>query len=77
MSRCRSEARLRYRRSWFSSCQALLPLMADGGHIVKLTSATTRVAMPDNVGCVVAGLLSADSGWVNAQDIEVAGGYNI
>ncbi|MEZ2297787.1 SDR family NAD(P)-dependent oxidoreductase [Variovorax sp. RCC_210] len=130
----------------FFLTQALLPLMADGGHIVNLTSATTRVATPgaapyaafkgglevltrymakefgprgiransispgairtdmtsgafdqmpefetllagqtalgrigapDDVGRVIAGLLSADSAWVNAQNIEVAGGYNI
>ena len=30
----------------FFLTQALLPLMADGGHIVNLTSATTRVATP-------------------------------
>jgi NAD(P)-dependent dehydrogenase (short-subunit alcohol dehydrogenase family) len=130
----------------FFLTQALLPLMADGGHIVNLTSATTRVATPgaapyaafkgglevltrymakefggrgiransvspgairtdmtsgafdqmpdfvtmlagqtalgrigapDDVGRVIASLLSADNGWVNAQNIEVAGGYNI
>lgn len=130
----------------FFLTQALLPLMADGGHIVNMTSATTRVATPgaapyaafkgglevltrymakefgprgiransvspgairtdmtsgafdqmpefvtllsgqtalgrigapDDVGRVVAGLLSADNAWVNAQNIEVAGGYNI
>uniref|UniRef100_UPI000D358598 SDR family NAD(P)-dependent oxidoreductase n=1 Tax=unclassified Variovorax TaxID=663243 RepID=UPI000D358598 len=130
----------------FFLTQALLPLMADGGQIVNMTSATTRVAtvgtapyaafkgglevltrcmakefgprgiransispgairtdmtsqaldqspefeellagqtalgrigVPDDVGRVVAGLLSADNGWVNAQNIEVAGGYNI
>jgi NAD(P)-dependent dehydrogenase (short-subunit alcohol dehydrogenase family) len=130
----------------FFLTQALLPLMADGGHIVNMTSATTRVATPgaapyaafkgglevltrymakefgprgiranavspgairtdmtsgafddapefetllagqtalgrigapDDVGRVVAGLLSADNAWVNAQTIEVAGGYNI
>ena len=130
----------------FFLTQALLPLMADGGHIVNMTSATTRVATPgaapyaafkgglevltrymakefgargiransispgairtdmtsgafdqspefvtmlagqtalgrigapDDVGRVVASLLSADSGWINAQNIEVAGGYNI
>ena len=125
----------------FFLTQALLPLMADGGAIVNLTSATTRVATagvapyaafkgglevltrymakefgerriranavspgpirtelggglndefeallagqtalgrvgePDDVGRVVAGLLSGDSGWINAQTIEVAGGY--
>ena len=125
----------------FFLTQALLPLIADGGAIVNLTSATTRVATagvapyaafkgglevltrymakefgdrriranavspgpirtelggglndefeallagqtalgrvgePDDVGRVVAGLLSGDSGWINAQTIEVAGGY--
>lgn len=125
----------------FFLTQALLPLMVDGGAIVNLTSATTRVATagvapyaafkgglevltrymakefgergiranavspgpirtelggglndefeallagqtalgrvgePDDVGRVVAGLLSGDSGWINAQTIEVAGGY--
>lgn len=130
----------------FFLTQALLPLMADGGSIVNLTSATTRTATPgvapyaafkaglavltrymakefgarriransvspgpirtdmtsealdqnpawvtalsaqtalgrigepEDVGRVVAGLLSSDMGWVNAQDIEVGGGYNI
>jgi NAD(P)-dependent dehydrogenase (short-subunit alcohol dehydrogenase family) len=125
----------------FFLTQALLPLMADDGAIVNVTSATTRVATagvapyaafkgglevltrymakefgdrriranavspgpirtelggglndeieallagqtalgrvgePDDVGRVVAGLLSADSAWINAQTIEVAGGY--
>lgn len=130
----------------FFLTQVLLPLMAEGGHIVNMTSATTRVATPgaapyaafkgglevltrymakefgprgiransispgairtdmtsgtfdqmpefvsllagqtalgrigepDDVGRVIASLLSADNGWVNAQTIEVAGGYNI
>lgn len=130
----------------FFLTQALLPLMADGGHIINMTSATTRVATPgaapyaafkgglevltrymakefgprgiransispgailtdmtsdafdqspefvtmlagqtalsrigapDDVGRVIANLLSADSGWINAQNIEVSGGYNI
>ena len=127
----------------FFLTQALLPLMADGGHIVNVTSATTRVATagvapyaafkgglevltrymakefgerriransiapgairtelggglndefeailakqtalgrvgePDDVGRVIANLLTADNGWINAQNIEVAGGYNI
>jgi NAD(P)-dependent dehydrogenase (short-subunit alcohol dehydrogenase family) len=130
----------------FFLTQALLPLMVDGGHIVNLTSATTRVATPgaapyaafkgglevltrymakefgprgiransvspgairtdmtsgafdqspefvtmlagqtalgrigapDDVGRVIAGLLSEDSAWINAQNIEVAGGYTI
>lgn len=127
----------------FFLTQALLPLMADGGAIVNLTSATTRVATagvapyaafkgglevltrymakefggrgiranavspgpirtdlgggltsdfetllagqtalgrvgePDDVGRVVAALLSEDSAWINGQSIEVAGGYVI
>lgn len=130
----------------FFLTQALLPLMADGGHIINLTSATTRVATPgaapyaafkgglevltrymakefgargiransispgairtdmtsgafdqmpefvsmlagqtalgrigepDDVGRVIASLLSKDSGWINAQNIEVGGGYII
>lgn len=127
----------------FFLTQTLLPLMADGGCIVNLTSATTRVATagvapyaafkgglevltrymakefgdrgiranavspgairtdlggglpddfaallagqtalgrvgePDDVGRVVAALLSDDNAWVNAQSIEVSGGYVI
>ncbi|HVJ34441.1 MAG TPA: SDR family oxidoreductase [Terriglobia bacterium] len=127
----------------FFLTQALLPLIADGGQIVNLTSATTRVATagvapyasfkgglevltrymakefgdrgiranavspgairtelgggltaefeallashtalgrigePDDVGSVIASLLSEENRWINAQSIEVAGGYNI
>jgi NAD(P)-dependent dehydrogenase (short-subunit alcohol dehydrogenase family) len=127
----------------FFLTQALLPLMADGGAVVNLTSATTRVATagvapyaaakgglevltrymakefggrgiranavspgpirtdlgggltsqfekaladqtalgrvgePDDVGRVVASLLSEDGAWINGQSIEVAGGYVI
>lgn len=126
--------------------QALLPMLADGGYIINMTSATTRVATPgaapyaafkggldvltrymaqefghrgiranavspgairtdmtngafeqspefvtmlagqtalgrigeaDDVGKVIASLLSSDNGWVNAQTIEVGGGYII
>lgn len=127
----------------FFLTQILLPLMADGGHIVNVTRATSRVATagvapyaafkgglgmltryeakevgerriransiapgpirtepgggltdafqallagqtalgrvgePDDVGAMVAGLLSDDNRWVNAQNIEVDGGYII
>ena len=40
-------------------------------------TALGRVGEPDDVGRVVAGLLSGDSGWINAQTIEVAGGYMV
>ena len=127
----------------FFLTQTLLPLMADGGHIINMTSATVRVATagvapyaafkgglevltrymakefgdrkiransispgairtqlggglndefeallsgmtslgrvgePDEVGGVIASLLSDENRWINAQDIEVAGGYII
>jgi NAD(P)-dependent dehydrogenase (short-subunit alcohol dehydrogenase family) len=40
-------------------------------------TALGRVGEPDDVGRVVASLLSGDTGWINAQTIEVAGGYVI
>ena len=32
---------------------------------------------PEDVGRVIASLLSDERAWINAQSIEVAGGYNI
>jgi len=127
----------------FFLTQALLPLIEDGGHIINVTSATTRVATagvapyaafkgglevltryfakefgdrriransiapgairtelggglndefetmlahqtalgrvgePQDVGGVIASLLSDENRWINAQNIEVAGGYII
>jgi len=127
----------------FFLTQALLPLIADGGHVVNLTSATSRVATagvapyaafkgglqvltrymakefgarriransiapgairtelggglddvfeamladqtalgrvgePEEIGGVIASLLSDENRWINAQNIEVAGGYII
>lgn len=127
----------------FFLTQALLPLIEGGGHIVNVTSATSRVATagvapyaafkgglqvltrymakefgerriransispgairtelggglnddfeamlagqtalgrvgePEEVGGVIASLLSEENRWINAQDIEVAGGYII
>ncbi|MBV7538351.1 SDR family oxidoreductase [Duganella sp. sic0402] len=40
-------------------------------------TALGRVGEPEDVARVIAGLLGGDSGWINAQTIEVAGGYNI
>ncbi|QDC39638.1 SDR family NAD(P)-dependent oxidoreductase [Sphingobium fuliginis] len=34
-----------------------------------------RVGLPEDVGAVIAGILSADFGFVNAQRIEVSGGF--
>lgn len=127
----------------FFLTQTLLPIMADGGHIVNVASATTRVATagvapyasfkgglevltrymakefgtrgiransiapgairtdlgggldgtfeamlagqtalgrvgePDDVGGAIAALFSDHSRWINAQSIEIAGGYII
>ncbi len=127
----------------FFLTQTLLPLIADGGQIINITSATTRVATagvapyaafkgglevltrymakefgergiransiapgairtelggglngefevmlagqtalgrvgePEEIGSVVASLLSTGNRWINAQNIEVAGGYII
>jgi NAD(P)-dependent dehydrogenase (short-subunit alcohol dehydrogenase family) len=127
----------------FFLTQTLLPLIADGGHIVNLTSATTRVTTagvapyaafkgglevltrymaqefgnrrirvnaispgpirtdlggglndefeallagqtalgrvgePEDVARAITSLLSDDNGWINAQSIEVAGGFVI
>ena len=40
-------------------------------------TALGRAGLPDDVGPVIAALLSDDLGWVNAQRIEVAGGIHI
>ncbi|RRH81959.1 SDR family oxidoreductase [Variovorax beijingensis] len=40
-------------------------------------TALGRIGEPEDVSRVVVNLLSTDSGWINAQNIEVAGGYNI
>ncbi len=38
-------------------------------------TALGRIGEPDDVGSLIAGLLSDDHRWVNAQTIEVSGGY--
>jgi NAD(P)-dependent dehydrogenase (short-subunit alcohol dehydrogenase family) len=45
--------------------------------MVAASSALGRVGLPEDVGPVIAALLSDDLGWVNAQRIEVAGGVHI
>ncbi|UHM93076.1 SDR family NAD(P)-dependent oxidoreductase [Rahnella victoriana] len=40
-------------------------------------TALGRVGEPDDVGKAIASLVSDENGWVNAQSIEVAGGYHI
>jgi len=41
---------------------------------VASQTALGRVGRPDDIGGVVAALLSADTGWINAQRIEASGG---
>jgi NAD(P)-dependent dehydrogenase (short-subunit alcohol dehydrogenase family) len=40
-------------------------------------TALGRVGEPEEIGSVIACLLSEDNRWINAQNIEVAGGYVI
>ena len=40
-------------------------------------TALGRVGEPDDIGMVIATLLSEESRWITAQNIEVAGGYNL
>ncbi|MNL64506.1 3-oxoacyl-[acyl-carrier-protein] reductase FabG [compost metagenome] len=40
-------------------------------------TALGRVGEPEEIGGVIASLLSEESRWINAQNIEVAGGYII
>ncbi|MFC7288165.1 SDR family NAD(P)-dependent oxidoreductase [Herminiimonas glaciei] len=40
-------------------------------------TALGRVGEPEEVAKVIVGLLTEDNGWINAQTIEVAGGFNI
>jgi NAD(P)-dependent dehydrogenase (short-subunit alcohol dehydrogenase family) len=55
-------------------------MVRDNPHINKHLADITalgRVGGPEDVGPVIAGLLSDAFGWVNAQRIEVAGGIHI
>ncbi|GAA2117181.1 SDR family NAD(P)-dependent oxidoreductase [Actinomadura alba] len=40
-------------------------------------TALGRVGEPDDIGAMIATLLSEESRWVTAQNIEVSGGYNL
>lgn len=43
--------------------------------LLSSQTALGRVGEPEEVARVIASLLSEDGGWINAQDIEVSGGY--
>ena len=40
-------------------------------------TALSRVGQPDDIGPMIASLLSEDNRWINAQRIEVSGGMNV
>jgi NAD(P)-dependent dehydrogenase (short-subunit alcohol dehydrogenase family) len=50
---------------------------AEVNKAIALQTALGRAGVPEDVGQVIAGLLSDAFGWVNAQRIEVAGGIHI
>ena len=50
-------------------------LSAELEQLLASQTALGRVGEPEDVARVVATLLTGDGGWVNAQSIEVAGGY--
>lgn len=50
-------------------------LNAEFEALLASQTALGRVGEPADVGRVIATLLSDDSGWINAQSIEVSGGY--
>jgi NAD(P)-dependent dehydrogenase (short-subunit alcohol dehydrogenase family) len=52
-------------------------LTAEFETLLASQTALGRVGEPDDVGRVIATLISDDGGWINAQTIEVAGGYNV
>ncbi|SFB55801.1 NAD(P)-dependent dehydrogenase, short-chain alcohol dehydrogenase family [Rhizobium sp. NFR07] len=55
-------------------------VVRDNPEVAKTLASHTalgRVGGPDDVGPVIAGLLSDNFGWVNGQRIEVAGGIHI
>jgi len=45
-------------------------------HIADMT-ALGRAGLPDDIGPMIASLLSEDNRWINAQRIEVSGGTSI
>ncbi|GGF02341.1 NAD(P)-dependent dehydrogenase, short-chain alcohol dehydrogenase family [Chishuiella changwenlii] len=48
---------------------------ADFNSLIASQTALGRVGLPDDIGSVVAFLCSDDSKWINAQRIEVSGGF--
>ncbi|WP_213279943.1 SDR family NAD(P)-dependent oxidoreductase [Chryseobacterium indologenes] len=51
--------------------------ISDVNNYLTAETALGRVGLPDDIGSVIAFLCSDDSKWINAQRIEVSGGYRI
>jgi NAD(P)-dependent dehydrogenase (short-subunit alcohol dehydrogenase family) len=54
--------------------------LRDNPDVKKFVAGMTtlgRTGVPDDIGPMIASLLSEDNGWVTAQRIEVSGGQNI
>jgi len=49
----------------------------DFNQLIASQTSLGRVGLPDDIGTVVAFLCSDDSKWINAQRIEVSGGFKI
>lgn len=49
----------------------------DLNDMLSSNTALGRVGLPDDIGSVVAFLCSDESKWINAQRLEVSGGFNI
>ena len=61
----------------FFLTQELLPLIRDNPEINRMVAQNTalgRAGLPDDIGPMIASLLSDDNRWVNGQRIEVSGG---
>jgi NAD(P)-dependent dehydrogenase (short-subunit alcohol dehydrogenase family) len=55
-------------------------VVRDNPNVNKLVTEMTalgRAGLPDDIGPMIASLLSEDNRWVNAQRIEVSGGMSI
>ena len=50
---------------------------SDVNEMIASHTALGRVGLPEDIGGVVASLLSPEMGWVNAQRIEASGGQNL
>ena len=55
-------------------------MVRDNPEVNKMVASITalgRVGQPEDIGPMIASLLSEDNRWINAQRIEVSGGMNV